>query len=121
MKQCKDFVISMDTPLTNSCVLCFCKNSNSEECYLVQGRRRFNVFQELKRLPFNIKSTTHFTRQGCINKCKKRRNLITNLPVTDLVSFLKKAHTGDRTDPDLLLLYGFSLKSFDTRSYPSTQ
>lgn len=51
-------------------------------------------------LPFDMKSTwSRFICKGCINKCKKQTNLIAQQ--TDLVSFLEKAHSGDRVDPAL--------------------
>ena len=95
----KDFVIAMDIPSAKSCVLCFREIINEEERYLVQGRGKFDVFQELKSLSFDVKSTSRFMCKECLNKCKKRRNLITQL--ADVVSFLEKAHTGYRADPDL--------------------
>ena len=88
----------MDIPSAKSCVLCFREIINSDERYLVQGWEKVDVFQELKSLPFDIKSTSRFICKECLNKRKKRRNLITQL--ADVVSFLEKAHTGYIVDPD---------------------
>jgi len=40
----------MDIHSAKSCVLCFREIINSEERYLAQGRGKFDVFQELKRV-----------------------------------------------------------------------
>lgn len=81
-----------------SCVLCLREINNHADRYLVHGKGKFDVYQELQRLPFDLKSSTSvYICKECVNKLKKRKNLISQLQELDCS--LEKKHFCHRTEP----------------------
>ncbi|KAJ7389081.1 hypothetical protein OS493_033663 [Desmophyllum pertusum] len=101
----------MDRTMVKGCVLCFREIHNHHERYLVQGKRKFDVFQELRSLPFNLKSTSSFICKGCLNNLKKRSSLIGQLKELD--NSLEKVHA-DKIEPELKRSASESNESFTT-------
>ena len=69
----------MDFP----CVLCFQNIVKHQERYLVEGRGKFNVGEELSRLPFNVPRTNKYICKGCLQLLKKRHGLANQLRDVD--------------------------------------
>ena len=65
----------MDFP----CVLCFRNVVKPQERYLIEGKGKFNVTEELNSLPFDVKISTKFICKRCLSTLKKRRGLVENL------------------------------------------
>ena len=62
--------------------LCFVF-SKYQERYLVERRGKFNVGEELSRLPFNVPRTSKYICKGCLQLLKKRHGLANQLRDVD--------------------------------------
>ena len=67
---------SMDVPVGKICILCFREIAKTNERYIVEGRGKFNVCEELNTLPFQCKRTSDFICVSCVKNLKKRRSLV---------------------------------------------
>lgn len=61
------------------CVLCLRQIVEHQERYLVEGRGKFNVVEELKSLAFNVRHSRKFICKGCLHDLKQRRRLVCQL------------------------------------------
>ena len=78
------------------CVLC-CRNIvKHQERYLVEGKGKFNVGEELSQLPFNVPLTSKYICKGCLQLLKKRHGLSHQL--LDVDCELKSAFSLHETD-----------------------
>ena len=100
-----------------TCVLCFRQINSHNERYLIHGKGKFDVFQELQRLPFDVKCASSFICKECVNKLKKRKNLISQL--TDIDCSLEKVH-GNRIEPDQKRTASANNEAFTTPKKPRT-
>ena len=63
--------------------MCFSSIEKQSDRKLVQGRGKFNVYEEIISLQFTVHDTLHHICKQCLRKLQKRRGLCTNLRELD--------------------------------------
>ena len=63
----------------------------------MEGRGKYDILSELKSIEFNVTRTSRYICRGCIQKLKKRRELLTQLG--DMNSSLKSLHNANVHEP----------------------
>ena len=74
----------MDFPLVDfPCVLCLRNVVKHQERYHIEGKGKFDVKEELQKLPFSVKISTRFICKHCLCTLKKRKALTRQIQYID--------------------------------------
>ena len=61
----------------NLCILCFRVIDLTHERYLISGKSKFNIKEAIHELPFKVCDSSPYICRHCLDKLRKRVNLIT--------------------------------------------